>query len=127
MRMTEEKGYFLLETVLLGAILISTLSVFMAAASAHRLCERSKSETAAAFLAQEIMSGVEAEGRGRQLAGQPALHRNVTRSGQDYQTEAEFRTVSESSRLCRVVLHVSWQEAGSERVFSCQRMVLCHD
>ena len=127
MRSLDENGYFLLEIVLLGAILLSAISAFMAAASAQRLCERSGDETAAVFLAQEILSDAVVELGKQQFMERPSMQRNVMRSGRDFQVEGSFRAAAESARLCKVVLHISWQKNGIARKLSFQRLVLCHE
>ena len=123
----DDKGFFLLEALLLCLVLMALSGVF----SAYRLSEQMhadiKAHIAAIFLAQEQMAyvaekgseGKLSTGRLSWLGSEEALSLNR----KNYEVYADVAALDAGTGICRVQVTAAWEQSGKARRVSFERMV----
>ena len=125
---SREKGFLLIETLVLGILLLAVSGMLIFYRAAIGLQKHSEFETTAAFLAQEQMACVE--------AASPARWRNhaaldwmgegempLLCNGCSFMVETAVADGAESFSLRKVRVQVSWTEHGQPQRFALERMV----
>ncbi len=129
--MARENGFFLLETVLLGLILMAAAEAFLLYSTTEHMRINSEAATTAAFLAQEQLAL--AEGQDVETLSQavtlPWLGEGdaVEKNGYHYEVETILQETVGDMSLREVTVNISWTENHKNKKMSFQRVVKCRD
>ena len=123
----DDKGFFLLETLLLCLILMALSGVFTAYRCSERMHEDNKAHIAAVFLAGEQMAYVMekgSEGKLRPgdlewLGAEDALSMNRKR----YEARTEISVLEEDTAFFRIRVTILWEQSGKRRQVHFERLV----
>ncbi len=130
--MKTEKGYFLLEVILLTCIVAAAGSSFLLYGCVNVLQQENDASVTAVFIAREQLAMVEKVERVR-LQDSDSLPwlgygtMPVERNGRSYTIETQVRVYEQSTVLRRICVKVSWPDQAHVRSIELQQMVNCHE
>lgn len=126
-----EKGFFLIETMVLGIIVVAVISVFAVYQVTGKMRIDIESHITATFLAQKQLAMIEASPTILQettnlswLDGEETLP--LKRNGQDFYINT-FVSDTEEAKLKKVKIYVYWTIKNSEKKIFLQRLVRCYE
>lgn len=124
-----QKGYFLLETIILGAILTAAVSVTLVFSMARRQCLHNEAAVAAAFLGQEQIAFIEAEPKAV-IASAASFDwlgngsEPIELNGCRYMVSTRLEA-AEDVRFRLVTVTLSWEENNKTVTHTCRKLVYC--
>lgn len=124
-----QKGFFLLETVILGAVLTAAVSVTLVFSMARRQCLHNEAAVTAAFLGQEQIALIEAEPKAV-IAAATSFDwlgkgtEPIEMNGSKYMVETRLEP-AEDVRFRLVTVTLSWEENNKKVTQKCQKLVSC--
>lgn len=126
----KERGFFLPETVLLGAMLLAAASVWSIFGTAEQQLLQNEAAVTAVFLAQEQLARVEALPKS-EISSASTLARlggeNPTKlNGKSFTVTTEV-SPSEDVRFRKVSVKVWWTQGKKVLKKSYQKLVSCHE
>lgn len=124
----KEKGFFFLEAVILGCLLLAGAGLISLQGVAARLLAESSAESTASFLAQEQLACVRSLNhveltKSKQL---PWLGRGEMprwQNGHCFSQETNLDRLSDEPGVFKVQVDIYWQEGNRDRHISLERMV----
>ena len=125
--MTEQKGYFLLETVILGAVMLAAASTVLVFSMASRLCVHNETAVAAAFLCQEQLAYIEAQDKtilasADSMTWQGKNSEQVELNGHKYMITTKI-TPYDDPGFCKAVVTICWDEKDRKVEQKYQKLV----
>jgi hypothetical protein len=125
-----DKGFFLLETVVLGLILFAAAGVFGTYAISSRLRADSENRLTAAFLAQKQLACVQGNATVLKAAAgsipwqDPASVQPILKNGKEFYIKTDLQN-TEDEVLKQVEVVVQWQERGKTCQLKFVKLVKC--
>ena len=123
-RRTDERGFFLVEVLVLSFLLLACSSFALVYRSLARSRVETASEITAAYLVQERLARIEA---------QPAsyIHEQASVTVEKNDTRFEISSAvspcAESAGLVEAEARIRWQANGKEREVSYRKLVIYHE
>ncbi|MFA6851133.1 MAG: hypothetical protein WCS30_12380 [Selenomonadaceae bacterium] len=126
-----EKGFFLVETIVLGIIMVAVISVFAVYQVTGEMRFDIENHITATFLAQKQLAMIEASPTILQETTSLSwLDREETmplkRNGQDFYIDT-LVSDTEAAKLKKVKIYVHWTIKNSEKRIFLQRLVPCYE
>ena len=118
-----EKGFFLLETIVLGAVLLAGISVLGAYTAGRQVTLASQDKMTAAFLAQKYLACRQGEIAMLPAGACPAqrIATSVQRNNRDFYVETSLCPAAPG--LMKIEVVVRWRPQGKEQQLTLSRLV----
>jgi len=131
--MRNEQGFFLLETIVLGMILLAAVEVLGLYYSIEYMRRDSAAETTALFLAQEQCARVAAVQNSAEILPEGPLAWlgktpcPIVKNGYSFQVESTLSKNTSSLNLQNLETRVIWSEGSKNKQIMIQRVIKCYE
>jgi hypothetical protein len=129
-KMMNQRGFFLLETVFVGLILLAVSAFLGACRVGSQAQETSAMRVTAAFLAQKQLAFIQGDKTLRIKNGDISWlglgeESKITKNGTIFEVRTRLSKVSDTSELKQIEVKVQWQERKKENEIKIIRLVRC--